>query len=769
MKVPALSVGHAMPGTSQPSLNHPARRTSRLGWLALLPFGILVACLSLVRAPLPIDLVEPWVPSLGVELAFRIDGLSLLMLVLITGVGAAVFLYAAGYMAEDPKRRRLFGLLVFFMLAMIGCVTASNLLLLFVFWELTSITSFLLVGYKHEYEASRKSAQQALLVTGTGGLILLVGIILLGQAAGTYAIPEFVATAPRWRDHPQVTAGLLCVLLGAFTKSAQFPFHFWLPNAMAAPTPVSAYLHSATMVKLGVYLLARLHPAFSPMTLWQLSLVSAGAFTSVWAMVHTVRERDLKRILAWSTVAALGTLVMVIGLPGEGAATAAAAFLLAHALYKAPLFFVAGNIDIATGTRDIDELPALAPRMPVTAAAALMAATSMAGLPLSFGFVAKDIIKLAKAEADVYTWVAWSGVFVGAVSVAAAGVAAIRVFWHGNRNVLAPSVREVPWTMLAPALTIGALGIVLGLAPWLAQPLIAASAVAMHPESVLSMIDVTPDSQGWGAVALTGALGATIFRFWDRLHVAQARVLRRHLLSSVVLYETFVSWIPKVAGASTRWLQHGRVVGYVELTLAGILVPLAVATWVYAEPVWPAFATPSVPVVGATIALMVAAAAVCVVHDSFVLLLSSGLAGLASAVLFVFAGAPDVAFTQFAVEVAFVVVIASALLRVRRIDRNEDETLLRCARAPRAILALGAGALVAALTALAVAGSSDPALTRYFSELSVPQAHGRNVVNVILVDFRAVDTLGEISVVFVTFLATLPLFSLLQRGHRRTS
>lgn len=757
-----------MPGTPQSSSALPNGRSSRLGWLALLPFSIFVASFMLVRAPLPIDVVQPWAPSIGVELAFRIDGLALLLLILISGVGSAVFLYAAGYMRDDPNRRRLFGLLVVFMLAMVGCVTASNLLLLFVFWELTSITSFLLVGYKHEYEASRKSAQQALVVTGSGGLVLLVGIILLGQAAGTYAIPELIATAPRWRDQPEVTAGVVCVLLGAFTKSAQFPFHFWLPNAMAAPTPVSAYLHSATMVKLGVYLLARLHPAFSEMGVWQSALVGAGAFTAFWAMVLTIRERDLKRILAWSTVAALGTLVMLIGLPGEGAATAVAAFLLAHALYKAPLFFVAGNIDAATGTRNIDELPALAPRMPITAVAALLAAISMAGLPLSFGFVAKDIIKLAKADADVYTWVAWSGVFVGAASVAAAGVAAIRVFWRRNARAIEPSVREVSWTMLAPPIMVGAVGIVLGLMPWLAEPLIAAAAVAMHPESVLSAIEVTPEDPGWGAVALTIGLGVVIFAFWDRLHAAQTHVLRPHMLSPIVLYEAFLRVIPRLAGASTRWIQHGRLVGYVELTLAGILIPLAAATWVYADPVWPAFTTPSIPVVAASIALVLAAGAVCMVRDSFVLLLSSGIAGLASAVLFIFLGAPDVAFTQLAVEVAFVVVIAAALLRVRRIDREEDETSLRRAVAPRVILSLAAGGLVAVLTALAVAQSSDPALTRYFAETSVPQAHGRNVVNVILVDFRAVDTLGEISVVLVTFLAVLPLFSLLSRRQRRS-
>lgn len=739
----------------------------------MLPSSIAVwAVLILLREPLPIDWVYPWVPSLGVELAFRIDGLALEMIVLIAGIGSAVFLYAAGYMGNNPKRRRLFAMLLVFMLAMIGCVTASNLVLMFVFWELTSVTSFLLVGFKHEREASRRSAQQALLVTGAGGLLLLVGILLLGQAAGTFSIPQILETAPAWRDEPSVEAAVICLLLGAYTKSAQFPFHFWLPNAMTAPTPVSAYLHSATMVKLGVYLLARLHPAFADTEFWPFSMLTAGAFTSVWAMVLTLRERDLKRILAWSTVAGLGTLVMVIGLPGEGAATAVAAFLLAHALYKAPLFFVAGNVEAATGTRDIDELPALARRMPITAAAALMAAASMAGLPLSFGFVAKDIIKLAKAEADVYIWVGWTGVFVGAVSVAAAAVAAVRVFWHRGGSSSMPSVREVPWTMHLPTLTIAALGIVLGLAPWLVEPLITAAAVAMHPQSALSTVDVRPDDPGWGAVALTLGLGAAIFVFWDRLHSYVERglkPLRPYTVSPVLVYEAALRAVPKLAGAVTRRLQHGRLVGYVELTLGGILVATAAAVWVYAEPIWPAFTAPTIPVVGAVTALLVAAVAVCTVRNAFVLLLSSGLAGLASALLFLFLGAPDVAFTQFSVEVAFVVVIAAALLRVRRIDHGEQEPVHRRAWAPRAVLSLAVGALVAVLVALAVAQPSDPSLSRFFADNSVAQAHGRNVVNVILVDFRAVDTLGEVSVVLVTSLAVLPLFALLRRRERRRS
>ena len=755
-----------MAESSAQSGGKPAR-ASRLGWLALVPATVFVLALrTLLVGDLPLEVSWPWIPSLGLDLGFRIDGLALQFIALITGVGALVFVYGAGYMAGDPRRHRLYVFLVAFMVAMLGCVTSSNLLGLFVFWELTSVTSFMLVGTKHEYDSARASAQQALMITGAGGLVLLVGVILLGELAGSYDIATIVATAQSWQSHPWVPAALTCLFIGAFTKSAQYPFHFWLPNAMAAPTPVSAYLHSATMVKLGIYLLARLHPAFSELAIWQIPLIVIGGFTAAWAMVLAVRERDLKRILAWSTVSALGTLVMVIGLPGEGAATAAAAFLLAHALYKAPLFFVAGNVDLAAGTRNIDELAPLGRRMPWTAAAAILAAASMSGLPLSFGFVAKDIIKLAKAEADVFTWVAWSGVFVGAASIAAAGVAAIRVFWHRGGRPIPDQLREVSWAMRLPPIIVGSIGIVFGLAPWIAEPLIAASAAAMHPVSEAPAIDVHPETPGWTAVAVTLALGVAMFVAWDRLHAAHRRVVMPAWLSPATWYEALLSLVPFLAGASTRRLQHGSTSGYAFVSVVFVLLGSAWALSQADAIAWPAYEPPSLAVAGACVALVVAAVAVCVVRDRFVLLLSGGLAGLACAIIFVFLAAPDVAFTQLAVEVAFVVVIAAILLRVRRIGRTAQgagEQPIAQSVWPRAVVALSAGILVAVFLLLSVAGVPDPALPEFFAERSVPDAHGRNVVNVILVDFRAVDTLGEISVLAVTFLATLPLFSLLRR------
>ncbi len=368
------------------------------------------------------------------------------------------------------------------MVAMIGCVTADNLIVLFLFWEMTSLTSFMLVGFNHEQPESRKSAQQALLVTGTGGLVLLAGFIVLGQAMDSWSMSEIVRRLPEMEQTPQLTTALLLILVGAFTKSAQFPFHFWLPNAMSAPTPVSAYLHSATMVKLGVFLLARLDPGFGEWLLWEWLLKVVGSITAAWGMALALRERDLKRILAWSTVATLGTLVMLIGLRGEGATVAVGALLLAHALYKAPLFFVAGNVDHGTGTRVIDKLGSLRHAMPWTAAAALLAAMSMAGMPLSFGYIAKDLILEAKKSGDVFAFASAAYPVFGAIAVAVAGVAAFRIFWRPRgENLPPPDAHEGGWSLVAPPLALALIGIGLGIFPFVVQDLIAEASLAMSP------------------------------------------------------------------------------------------------------------------------------------------------------------------------------------------------------------------------------------------------------------------------------------------------
>lgn len=717
---------------------------------------------------LPIEFRRDWVPALGIELAFRIDGLSALMLLMVTGVGVAVFVYAGGYFDCQDKQRRAYLLLGAFMLAMIGCVTADHLLLLFVFWEATSLLSFLLVGFYHERSESRRAAQQSLLVTGTGGLVLLAGCILLGQAVGSMRLSDIVATVPSMEATPELQLAMLLVLVGAFTKSAQFPFHFWLPNAMTAPTPVSAYLHSATMVKLGVYLLARLDPAFNDWTLWEWLLKGLGSLTAAWGMVQALRERDLKRILAWSTVATLGTLVVLVGLRGEGATLAVGALLLAHALYKAPLFFVAGNIDHGAGTRSIDRLGGLRRQMPWTAAAALLAAASLAGLPFSFGFVAKDAIGQAKGVAEVFPFALMANAVFSTIAVAVAAVAAVRVFWLRPSSTPPAGTHECGPALVAPPLVLAGVGIVFGIFPRLVHDLLAAASSAMlagaDGESVRVALEPSPD---FGALALGLLLGGLVFASWDRLHRALEGAARRTgRIGMASHYERMLRWLVAIAAAATRGLQNGRLPAYVACLLTSLVLLLLAALWVQpGAGAWPALQWPSPGLAAGAALVALGALAACLVRDRLVMLLAVGLVGYGSAVMFLFLGAPDVGYTQFTAETVFVIVAAAVLLKLRQmgLGRALSEPLLR----PLALLlSVSAASLLTLLLLWVYATPFDPALSTWFGEQSVPAAHGRNVVNVILVDFRAMDTLGEVAVVVLSLLAALPLLEALRRRRR---
>jgi len=723
--------------------------------VSLLPATLGALCLALwLRGTFPLTLAVPWVPTAGVDLSLHIDGLALLFLLLITGIGTAVFVYASAYMTGQPGRQRLFALLSLFMLAMIGCVIADNLLTVFVFWELTSVISFLLVGFKHTYEGTRRAAQQAFMTTALGGLVMLPGMLILGHLADSYSVRAIIDRAPQLLAEPLLPAALVCLFGGAFTKSAQWPFHFWLPNAMAAPTPVSAYLHSATMVQLGVYLLARLKPAFGELPIWEVTLVTIGALTAVWSMVLTLRERDLKRILAWSTVSALGTLVLLIGLPGAGAAEATAALLLAHALYKAPLFFVAGNVDHCTGTRQIDDLAGMARPMPWTAAAALLAGLSMAGVPLSFGYVAKDLVNIAKVEGQAFEWVSYAVFAVSAVSVAVAAVAAIRVFWHRGGAPLPREVHEASLRMVAAPLLLAGTAVALGLVPSLSQSLLDGAASAMLPPGQALGLVIREGVSSSTGTLLTFAAGALVFLGWDRLHGGVERLSWSDSLGPAAWYAWLLKAFPAAARAVTTRLQHGGLAGYLAVTLAFFAATTTAALIVSPPFPWPGWTTVGSPVLGALALLVAAAFTTCLVRDPFLMVLVSGLVGMGTAIVCLFLGAPDVAFTQFTVEAAFVVVVAAVIARARRF-RSEPER-----REPwrlRATLAAVVGTLVTILLVAASAGPLNDAIPRYYGERSVPDAHGRNVVNVIIVDFRAIDTLGEASVLAFALLSALPL------------
>jgi multicomponent Na+:H+ antiporter subunit A len=722
---------------------------TRLLWI--LPAALFVGVAALPAEPLHVSWA--WVPDLGVSAAFHFDALSRLFLFLITGIGALVFFYAPGYLHGHRGLGRLMALLTAFMLAMMGAVSADDMLVLFVFWEATSILSFLLVGFHHERNDSRAAALQALLITAGGGLALLCGVLLIQTAAPGATLSQLPTVAASLRDDSRFTAGVALIVVGCMTKSAQFPFHYWLPGAMAAPTPVSAYLHSATMVKLGIYLLARLDEAMGAVPWWSATLVTVGAVTATWSALQAMRERDLKRILAWSTVSALGAMTLMIGLPNDLGALALVTFVLAHALYKAPLFFVAGNIDHGTGTRIIDRLRGLRRAMPYTATAAVIAGLSMAGLPATFGFVAKDAISAAKDLGDPVWFVGASILFVSAVGVAVAGVATVRIFLGPSGTQRPEEVHEGGLRLVLPPLLPAIAGVVLGLWPSAVEPLILASAHAVAP----SLRDAEAHLETkWllhlGSVGLVIGLGVVFYVLWDRIHYALERLRWLDRIGPASLYDRSLRALKSVTTATTLALQRGRLSSYLLMTTAGTLavtVPWlaqvsgsAIEITLTANDVGPLLGC-AIAVLGAVLALAA--------RDTLQRLLGSGAVGLGSAVLFLFRGAPDLAFTQLAVETVFVVVAAVALRRYRPFPGPHTGVM------PRLLASAAFGIVIAFLLLAISARSLDPMLADYFLANAYAEAHGRNVVNVIIVDFRGLDTLGEISVVMFAVLAAWPL------------
>ncbi|NDJ55282.1 MAG: hypothetical protein GYB68_19595, partial [Chloroflexi bacterium] len=406
-----------------------------LGAVALGQFAWMTTYIPVLIAEGPLSLTLPWAPSLGLSLSIYLDGLSLLMTLVVTGAASAIMLYTGHYFEEDDPAAIFYLRLLMFMSAMLGLVLVGNVLLLFICWELTSILSFLLIGFKGKYEASRAAGMQALVVTGAGGLALLVGLLLLGGAAGSYELRDILAAGDVLRAHPWYPAITILVILGAFTKSAQFPFHFWLPTAKEAPTPASSFLHAATMVKAGVYLLARMYPALGETALWETVLISFGLFTFVMGGALGLRHTDLKTILAYSTVSQLGAFVFLIGLPESIGLKAAFVGIAAHAMYKGTMFLIAGTVDHSVGTRDLSRLGGLAPHMPVLASIAVIVGLSKAGVPPLLGFVAKETLIEAGLEVPFLTGLITVAVVTGAtLSVALTLVFVIETFFGKMRD-----------------------------------------------------------------------------------------------------------------------------------------------------------------------------------------------------------------------------------------------------------------------------------------------------------------------------------------------
>jgi multicomponent Na+:H+ antiporter subunit A len=738
------------------------------GWLlTLVPLGIVVYLFPMIN---PISngevllLSYKWFPSLDINLNFVVDGLSLTFALIVSGIGAIIVFYASGYLHGHKKEGRFYGYLLFFMTSMLGVVLSDNILALFVFWELTSISSYLLIGFNHETERSRYAALQALLVTGGGGLAMMAGLILMGFVGGSFNISELLNQAPAIVGHSLYLPILILILLGAFTKSAQFPFHFWLPNAMEAPTPVSAYLHSATMVKAGVFLLARLNPVLSGTDVYHITLTVFGGITMLMGAAMAIGQNDLKRILAYTTVSALGIMVFLIGLGGKYAVTAAVTFLVVHSMYKGGLFLVAGAIDHETGTRDIRKLGGLKAFLPLIFLGAILAAFSYSGIPPFLGFVAKELIYEATSHFHVHPVILTiAAVLTNMFLVATAIMVGVKPFF--GKYIQTPKhPHHAPVTLWLGPVLLGVLGLVLGAMPSLISKglVLPTVAVVAQAEGVkLALWHGLTPLLLLSLLTLAGGVAFYYLSFAVKKHMAFFDKLA--LLGPEEWYKLFLKGLVKFSARQTAFFQDGYLRHYFYWILA-VFIGLIVFTLFHKD----LFGLVSVNFSGvyfheALLVIIMLLAAYSAIRAKTVLssVAALGVVGYGIALIFAFFGAPDLALTQFSIETLTVILLVLIAYNVPRFSKIS--TLRNKSR--DAVISITAGLTVTVLVLLVLNMPSESKISTFFLENSYVAAHGRNVVNVILVDFRGIDTMGEITVLSI---AAIGVFTLLKfRSSRK--
>lgn len=708
----------------------------------------------------PVTASLPWAESLGLALSFYADGLGLLFATLISGIGSLIVLFTSRYFEGDPRRGRFLATLFAFMGSMLGVVLADNLFALFVFWELTGFTSFLLIGFDNDRSESRAAARQALIVTGTGGMGLLAAAVLIEMAAGSHDISVLISGTAAVHDSPAYEWIALLVLLAAFTKSAQTPFHFWLPRAMTAPTPVSAYLHSATMVKAGLYLVARTTPLLGGTALWTGVVATTGAVTMAVGAWRAIAETDLKRVLAYSTVSALGLMMMLLGFGAEEAVTAAFVYLVAHACYKGALFLIAGTLEHETGTRDVLELGGLRSAMPGTALAGLLAALSMAGVPFFAGFVGKELTY----EALLGQSPPWSllllTVAVGASALLGAAGLIAGVSPFIGRAGRAATARRVPPVLAIPPLVLAGAGLVAGVYPAILDVPLRLTTMSMlrraspvhlgiwHEFTIVPLLSILTLV---AAAALYACRDGVRRRIWpcsfgfERLYTGGLRIL-----------DSLSAWmLPALQDASLR-----SYVLVLIVTAASLITGVLAWTGLPAIP-----RLTEVRPAEAAVALMAIAGAISAVRarTTIAAVLSLGVTGYGVALTFLFFGAPDLAMTQFSVETLTAVIFTLVFYHFRRF-RSLSTPIIRVRDLSIAILFGGSLAVVLFFVG---AATTPFGLGRYFAENSLVMGHGRNIVNVILVDFRALDTMGEITVLATAALGVRVLLQIGRRDERK--
>ncbi len=728
----------------------------------------------------------PWVPGLHLSITLQLDTLAWFMLLVVGGVGALVLLYCSAYFARDAVGLgRFAAVLTAFAAAMVGLVVADDLLLLFVFWELTTVFSYLLIGHYADRKASRRAAMQAIVVTTAGGLAMLVGLIILGVVGDSWRVSELVANPP---SGTAVTWAAVCLLAGAATKSALIPFHFWLPAAMAAPTPVSAYLHAAAMVKAGVYLVARFAPAFADLPVWRWLVLVLGGGTLLLGGYQALRQHDLKLVLAFGTVSQLGLIVLLLGLGSQALALAGLAMLGAHAMFKAALFLVVGAIDVATGTRDLRKLSGLWRTMPFTAVAGVLATASMIGFPPFAGYVAKEaalegLWHDVTHGAGTVEWIALLAVVVGSAltvayglrfawgafgtkrrpGMAAAGAAGDTPARDAAADVApATPVRRQPWLLVTPPLVLAVLGLAVALVPATGERLLAPYAdryPAGEPGHLTLWGGFTP------VLAITVlVLLAGFVLFWQRARVEKAQDLLWSPRSAEVTYRRTMRRLDDLAADVTAATQRGSLPVYLGI----ILVVLAVAPGmvlasglVSGHPqvelvLWDRPADAAVVAV-VVVACVLAARA----RRRLKAVLLVGVAGYANATLFMLHGAPDLALTQVLTETITLVVM---VLVLRRMPPYFTDRPLAASRWLRLALGVVSGVVMMAFTVAAPLVRVAEPISTHFPDEAYTWGGGKNIVNVTLVDIRAWDTVGEISVLLVAATGVASLIFLRQRS-----
>lgn len=756
------------------SLIVPFGRLVKSKWglfLAILPLSLF--CYFLVKIPIIGDGTtlyshKAWVPSLGINLDFRLDGLSLLFSLLITGIGAGIFVYAFQYLKGHPYIDRFYGYLLLFMSAMLGVVLSDNIMLTFVFWELTSISSFFLIGFNNNAKASRSSALISLSVTALGGFFLLAGFVIIGKIAGTYQITELLLLGNIYQDHQLYPLIIAFIAIGAFTKSAQFPFHFWLPGAMKAPTPVSAYLHSATMVKAGIFLLARFTPIIGGTDIWKYTLLIVGGITMVYASINALLRIDLKSILAYSTISALGLLTFLIGLGTHAAFVAAASFIVAHALYKATLFMVAGVIDLKTGTRDITKLSGLGRFLPIIAFAGILAALSSAGLPSSLGFISKDLVYESTLNLDTnYTLFLTVAAVVANVGLVAAGfMAGIRPF-VGSEGSASIGKTTLDYKLWLPPLTLAILSFVFGLAP----SLISAPVIDTTVFSILGVLQPANLAlwHGFNTVFLlsiaTLALGTLVY--WINRPSANTEnfVEKLYKISPKFLFSQFVNAFEFFSLKYTNFFHDGflrsylfKIILFAELLLAYILFKDG--------PIYLDYSLLSSINAYEIVNIVILCGAIMLTiftSSRLTAVVATSVIGYSICLMYVFYSAPDLAMTQFSIDTLTVVLFVFVLFRLPPF-LNFGNTKIKVRDS---VVAIGFGTLVSLTVLKVMQQPSSTDIKDFYGTYAYALAKGKNVVNVILVDFRGFDTMFEIVVLSIAGLGVYSLLKLRLKPSER--